>query len=218
LRLYIFLVSATQGNIILKDKDLVTITLYLGRCDKTVKSYLKKLVKNNWIGYDRERNKYWIRGFDSIRRQLKLIDRAAVEYGPEYLDDFDAFTYAAIIGREIKRQVWRRRLAAISRDAFQDLPSKPGYYPLANILIIKKLNISMSTASRYKKKAKEAGFLDSIPTIRQTTIKKDELGTCRSNDKESYGKMFSRGQRVVEPGPNLLRVYLTYRGRKKIET
>ena len=44
LRLYIFLVSATQGNIIYKDKDLVTITLYLGKCDKTIKSYLKSFL------------------------------------------------------------------------------------------------------------------------------------------------------------------------------
>ncbi len=218
-RLYIFLLATTQGNIVFREDDFKSIAAILGyKSQKSISSHLGSLKKLNWIGYNKIQQKYWVRGLDSIRAMLKLYNRKAIEFGPEYLENFIPYCYAGIVGAKIKRQAWSRRLAVKkSGIAYQDLPSKPGYYPLANILIKKELGISLSTLSRYKMEARVAGYLDIIPTKKSIPIKTEELDTCKSNDYESFGRMYVAGRRVVEQGPDLIKVFLTFKRRKKMK-
>jgi len=219
-RVYVLLSALTQGNILISKMDEIVLCSMLGyKTNKSLHNQISRLTKMNWIGFDPSSKKYWIRGFDELRKTLDLKNRKAVEFGIEFIESFDSFCFSAIVGRIIIRQVWWRRLARMkSGSAFQDLPSKPGYCPIANILIANKLSISISSASRYKKKSVEDGYMEVLSTYRQTPIKKEELASCKINDYESFGKMFPRGGKVVEPGPDLVKVCLTYRRRKKMDT
>lgn len=219
-RLYILLVSITQGNVVLGLSDQVAITRYLGYSSiKSVANNLSLLIKIGWLGYDVNRKKYWIRGFDNLRSKHNLKSRKAVEFGLEFINDFEAFCFAAVVGKLIIYQGWRRRLARMkSGRASQDLPSKPGYFPIANLYIKKLLGLSLSSGSKYKKLAIEAGFMDRLSTLIAVPIKPEELGTFKSYDGETFGRMYVKGKRVVEPGVDQLRVFLTYRRRKKMDT
>jgi len=219
-RLYLFLTAATQGNIVLTEKDEVTISLMLGyKTKKSINNNLKKLISLGLIGYDQKRNKYWIRGFDELRKKLKIKSRKAVEFGIEYLDSFESFCFSAVVGKILIYQKWRRRLAWMkSGKAFQDLPSKSGYYPLACSYIAKVLGISISTVVRLKNKSEEVGYMDISPTYSPIPIKTNELKAFKANDYEAYGKMYIKRGRVIERGPDQIKVFLTYRRRKKLAT
>jgi len=216
-KLYILLSALTQGNIILSSVDLRLIANLLNyKSDKSVKNNLRRLVEVGWIGLDPVSGRYWIRGFDELRKRLNLENRKAVEFGIEFIEDFEVFCFSAIVGKIIIRQEWRRRSARMkSGSAFPDLPFKPGYFPLSNIYMSKVLSKSSSRVSQYKKLAKER-YLEIIHTQTTLPIRPSELATCKSNDPESYGGMFIRGGTVVKPGIDLVRYLLTYRRRKKI--
>lgn len=217
-RLYILLTSATQGNIVLTEKDEETISLLLGyKSKKSIKNNFSKLKALGWIGHDQKQNKYWIRGFDELRTKLSIPNRKAVEFGIEYLKDFEEFCFAAVVGKLITYQIWQGRLARMKRGrAFHDLPPKSGYFYFACGYLAKVLKTSKSTIVRCKKKAKEAGYLDIIPSYTTMPIKPQELKSFKANDYELYGKMYIKERRVVEPGPDQIKVFLTYRKRKKL--
>lgn len=219
-KLYILLASITQGNVVLGLSDQIAISRYLGYSSiKSVSNNLSLLIKIGWLGYDVNRKKYWIRGFDELRSKHDLKSRKAVEFGLEFINDFEAFCFAAVIGKLLIYQGWRRRLARMkSGRAFHDLPSKPGYFPVANLYIKRLLGLSLSSGSRYKKLAIEAGFMERMSTLITVPIKPEELGVFKSYDGETFGRMYIKGNRVVEPGVDLLKVFLTYRRRKKFDT
>jgi hypothetical protein len=217
-RLYILLTSATQGNVILTEKDEVAISLILGyKSKKSIKNNLSKLIALGWIGYDVKLNKYWIRGLDELRKRLKFKNRKAVLFKMEFFNDFNAFCFSAIIGEISLYQRWRRRLAQMRGGALQDLLSHSDYFPVGNRYLAKVLNFSISSASRYKREAKDAGYIDVKSSSRIVKIKPNELRSFKSNDYELYGKMYSVGESVIEPGPDLVKVCLTYSRRKKLD-
>ena len=219
-RLFIFLTSATQGNIILTGKDLAAIRQALKiKSNKTISNNLKILLELNWIGYDKRSKKYWIRGFDQLRKKLDLANRKAVEFGPEYLENFSEYCFSAILGRIKIFQEWRARAARMKRRrAFQNLALFPGFWPIANIYISKYIKISLSGSARYKRLAQKAGYLKIKKALYVMPIKPNELPTCKSNDFDSFKSMYAIGKHVVQPGPDYVKVFLTYRRRKKIVT
>ena len=216
-KLYVLLSALTQGNIILSSDDLKLIANMLKyKTDKSVKNNLRRLVEAGWVGYDPFSGRFWIRGFDELRKRLSLENRKAVEFGIEDMENFEVFCFSAIVGKLIIRQDWRRRSARMkSGSAFPDLPFKPGYFAMSNDYLSKVIYISPSRVSQYKKLAKER-YLDIIPTQTTLPIRPSELATCKSNDPESYGGMYIRGGTVVKPGIDLVRYLQTYRRRKKI--
>ena len=218
-RLYILLSAATRGNIILTEKDEHAISSQLGYAtDKSVKNNLAKLQVIAWIGYDVKSKKYWIRGFDEIRKRLKLKRKKAVLFNRIHLADFNAFCFSTIIGYLNLCQRWRRRLAQMRGEALPDLLSHSDYLPVANRYLAKVLKISLSSTSRYKRYAKDAGFIEIIPSSSTVRIKPHELGSFKSNDSELYGKMYVAGKNVVEPGPDLVKVHLYFSARKRLDT
>lgn len=218
-KLYILLNALTQGNVILSPDDFkLMCNLLKYKTDKSVKNNLRRLVEVGWVGQDTKSGRYWIRGFDELRNRLGLENRKAVEFGIEFMEDFEVFCFSAIVGKIIIRQEWRRRSARMkSGSAFPDLPFKPGYFPMSNIYLSKVLYKSPSRVSQYKKLAKER-YLEIIPSQTTLPIRPSELPSFKSNDPESYGAMFIRGGTVIKPGIDLVRYLLTYRRRKKIDT
>jgi hypothetical protein len=216
-KLYILLSALTQGNVILSSDDLRLIADMLKyKTDKSVKNNLRRLVAVGWVGYDPFSGRYWIRGFDELRKRLSLENRKAVEFGLEDMENFEVFCFSAIVGKIIIRQDWRRRSARMkSGSAFPDLPFKPGYFAMSNDYLSKVMHISRSRVSQYKKLAKER-YLDIISTQATLPILPSELPSFKSNDPESYGGMYIRGGTVVKPGIDLVRYLQYYRRRKKI--
>ncbi|NLO00785.1 MAG: hypothetical protein GX126_00505 [Bacteroidales bacterium] len=218
-RLYILLLSATQGNIAITEKDMEAIALALNyKSQKSINNNLKKLISLGWIGHDKKRKKYWIRGLDELRKRLKLKKRRSVDFTIEYLDNFDAFCFAAAIGKEWKYQKWRGISAWDLRgQAYPNLLRPSDYLPIAGNDLVKILKISKSSVSRYKKHAQGAGYIDIKSSNRTVKIRPDELRSFKSHDNETYGKMYVVGDTVVEPGIDKIKPLLTYSRRKKVK-
>lgn len=193
------------------DKDVKTIARAIDQHPKSVKNHLARLVEYKWMGRDTRRGIYFIRGWDCIRKLLKNETKAGYRFSFSRIKDFKAFAIAAtydwlIVGQRWK--LWREGRESRQKGCSKQTgPRSKGFYEVANSAYSQFFDVSEATASRYRKMAHEAGFLEVkeqlIPI--PTDVQYDNRQVAEYW-KEEYGKqlIFKNG-RYYEQGISVVK-------------
>lgn len=173
-QLFIYLKCNSSGKVHEHSRLFYSISQQFDIKDqRTINTYLGKLLSLNWIGYNPHSGYYFIRSFDAIRKKHNIKNRKAAIF--DYRDinlAAEAFLPGAIICSEIKAQqyyweVSKRRLAKFATKilgvANQNFPAsdtpRPDYYGLSNKSIGTRLYCKQTRACELKQQAEQAGYL-----------------------------------------------------------
>ena len=149
--------------------------------DRTFNTHLNTLRKLNWVGYNAQSGYYFIHSFAFIMAQLEHTGDQAVKcHVQKELKNFDAFTFAAVVGARVKRfeywvtrKRWKGRFATYKRGvANHNLPSSPGltkYFGLSADSMGKMLDMSRTRAVELKNMAVRCGYLECKHKFRDFT-------------------------------------------------
>ena len=180
-RLYLYLKGQCSGKQKINKSDLKAFAAELNCNEKSIKNNLKKLIAANWVGYNKSSNYYFVRGFDFVMQLQGFISKTGTEFQKSYLNNFKAFTAGAVIGYMIntirKRQVVGGKIAP-SRQA----ACSSNGYSLSTRLLAKKINVSVGLASKLKRLASDAGFIQLKKGFQETEVPFDQ--------KRFYAKAF----------------------------
>lgn len=218
-RLYMYLKCNSNGTINLDNKRLKMIAYDLNlKSTKTIRNNLKMLIDLNWIGYDKRSKTCYVRGFERLRVKHGFKSRTAAEFNTSDCIKIKGFVIGATIGYLINKQKKARWVNVRKTGRTIQFTCQPSlFFPVANKALSKILNISMSTASLYKRIAVKDKFI---------VIKRDykPLGVSMK-EKELYlkafpnmtGKIITRNDKLYVICPDLLATNIRYKKRKKID-
>jgi len=217
-KIYILLKMTCSGKQILTMYDKEIYSEYSGyTCIKSFDNHIGKLIRVNWIGYNRKSKIYHIRGFEFIQELLGLRSRTGFWFRITDMQSFDGVLYGAVIGYLSKNQGKKHRIDPEKGRSSQVLCKSPGYCPISNRYLAKILNISISTASLMKRRA-EAVL--SIKIKRKRIIEPatpDVYKRLKETYPEKYIKPIIWKHRFYQRLPDLIKPELKYGTRKKID-
>lgn len=142
---------------------------------KTLKSRLKVLQKNNWIGFSKRSGYYFIRGFAFVCKSLNIASNKVVVTRIEDLFKFKSFCGAVLFLKYyhiIKhREVKRKRIEQFQTSSNQI--QVPKYLPIAHSYIHKRESIPISTVHSYKKAALQEKYISLYRTFKKDLLTKN---------------------------------------------
>ena len=217
LQLFIYLKTICSGKIRSGDLDLQEAGNAIGLSSvRAVKNNLNKLKQENWIGFNKKSNYYFIRGFDKIREQYGFKARGAVEF--EILS-LKAFIAAAIIAKLINSQKRKRKATERVKGRSNHIACLSSiYFPVANKGLAKILSISISTAYELKLLAEAAGYISIKKTFIWTGIQKGEAPFFKRGLPELANKVKTETGEIRLQGIDQVSHRLRFDKRKKLET
>jgi hypothetical protein len=131
---------------------------------KTVKKHISKLKSKNWLGYDPASARYINRGWIFLRTSVGDNTNVGYSIPTNLLFQFKAFAIAATYDQLIatqQYQFWLQNRERNKKGTSQQTGMKSkGFYPIANLAYGKIHGLSKATASRYRQKAVNAGFIE----------------------------------------------------------
>ena len=139
--------------------------------NRTFRKHFKKLLDENWIGFNPTSGIYHIRSFDYVRAINGFKKRRATKLFLQDLKQIQIYLVGVIINAEIYAQKYywervkrkprtvtkQRGVTNQSRASFH--PSKPKYYGICNRSIAKLLNCKYTRACTLKNAVAKAGYL-----------------------------------------------------------
>ena len=224
---YLYLKMHSDGKVQKKSAIMRELSFCLNIKERrTLKKYLDVLRKHNWIGFDAKTGTYYIRSFDAIRAKHTFYNRQGTVFFVNYLNKVPAYIIAVIMGDKLNENkfFWevvnegKLRTATKKKDvAFQSAaPSKlpkPKYNGICKSKIAKLFNRSLTTATKLKQQAENAGFLK--VTHQFTDFKNINLADfkLRSNLEDIYpfikGRLRFKKQPKVEDASNQVQRHIT---------
>lgn len=159
------------------------------------------LVELNWVGIGRHKQLMHIRGWDFIMKVSHLQGKSSVAVEQKHFKTIRAFCFAADLGHFIKT---RKKLAeektrcsdqrakdpAVLNGFSEETGEDSHYSKLGVILLAGRYETDPSTISKWKKEAKEAGYLDYDHNYAY-------LGVPERNRQEYMDKMQNVAHKVV---------------------
>jgi len=197
--LYITLKAYSEGIINCTDLNYQQIREILNyESIKSVKNNLDKLIGMNWSGYNPQTGFLFIRSFIDLRNKYEWEMTKTSIFFPEYDRDIDAFLYGTVIGYFSYRQKFFKRKAGREKCRALQATYK-GFYPVSVGYIAKILNISNSTASLWRARAINSGYIERIMDFDHLDIEQAELTLYREFAEDGYKTMRVRG-----PGEHMI--------------
>ncbi len=173
---------------------------------KTIERAIKALVERNWVGKSSKSGVLYPRSLDTIRKIEGLEARKAFLFKSSFLKETRQFLIATSVSIYINRKEYSQRKRGQKvggsqkrSEHFKSTSLAP--IAMANIELVKYLNISLSTASDWKTEAIEAKFLvrkrifECFPVSRSAT-KMDQLQLEKVNP-WLRGRLVLRGKELV---------------------
>lgn len=213
LQLYLLLKFECSGIIKINEQDKQRMAQFLNvKTIKTIDNNLKKLIELNWIGFNENTGWYFIRSFDNIKSQLKLKRRIYVELLRKDIVSLKGFLVGAFIGTLIREQ--RRRFFESERKKGRSIQFLIDFFPVANYILMKFLNISNSTASAYKECAVKHGYILRKKSYSRTNLSAKQLNEFK-RQYEYPEKVKVVKDKIVIMKPDLICSILRIVARKK---
>ena len=221
LQLYLFLSIITSGKIKSDDIDYNELSRVLGiKTHKTIKCHLNALLQRNWIGYSNKSKNYFIRGFDKIKEIEKITTKTAAVFSIEYFSNFKAWCGSILYAYLYRKTRWSKykKSASYKEKASQTIYTAPLFLPVATTGCSKFYKISVGQASKLKKLAFEAGFIDVRKNYKNSNIVLEEKELFKKyGDTNLANKVRVRNGQVVfqEIDTILPRIALSKRKKRK---
>ena len=221
-QIYLALKNACRGQIEITRDIKIIIAGLTGTSRKTIDRAIKDLLKSNWIGYDRKRDTYFIRGFDALRRIETIRSKRAYWFDIKHLKKVKSFVVACCYS-EIRHQIFRRRLALVQKKGRSvQGASLPIFYPIALDFFSKVYKCAKSTSSVYRKLAAKDGFIVVDPDIRPMLIEgkilsADHLGYLRQKiGQEDTRRLVCIDGGIYEQFPDQIKCKVSFKKRRRI--
>jgi hypothetical protein len=161
----------SSGHLRMNTEQVYELCALAGISLKKFYSDRKKLLELNWIGYNKEKALYHIRSWDYIMKYLRLEGKSNIGVEQKDFKTIRALCFAADLGHFVKT---RKKLAEdTSRGSKQVAKDHPvlneysnetgetsHYSKLGVVYLGERYGVYASTISKWKKEAKEAGYLD----------------------------------------------------------
>lgn len=163
LKLYLYLKINSSGKIhkndVLNRKTLDCLDI---KSYKTLVIYIQKLINRNWIGYNNKSEIYFIRSFNFISKKERYKSKTAAVFRKDYFRDFKAWCAAVLYTHLYKKAKRSKFLSSASKlqKAKQTIENTPPFLPVATKGFATYYQTSVSNASKLKKLAVQAGFID----------------------------------------------------------
>ncbi|MBT0572676.1 hypothetical protein PG294_09445 [Riemerella anatipestifer] len=173
LLLFVYLKHISSGHVRFDTSLYKYWATDLGVSEKTIRSCIKWLIKKKWITVNNKRNTLRIISYGQLKRKLRLKGKSAIIYEPDDFSGFSKFCCGVAVTKIFRLIRWMNRKRSVSKMAYTSTSrskSSKGFQPIPLKRLAKSLKVSNSTANNYKKKAKEAGFIE---TKRQVTTLTD---------------------------------------------
>lgn len=219
-QLYVYLKSICDGRLLLAKGEFKLVSEDLGlKSVKTIRRHLNALQGKNWIGYSKELECYYIRGFEAIRRMEGFDSRTGAEFDIREIKSIKAFICGAVIGYLVtsqKRKEWLTERK--NRRSQQVIHSSSKYYPVAGKALAKILNISISTAHEHKRLAHKAGYVTIKNNRRLVKVDVKYVDDYRRSYPDIAHKVRVINDKVFIQEPDKVRSNLRFKSRKKIES
>ena len=160
-RLFLYLKSICSGHFLLSEEMIDEVCLALKwKSVKTFKANLSWLVRHKWITVNSKLNAYRIVSYKQLGRMIKSkINTSALMFEDDF-NCFRAFMYAAVITWSMKAKTRIDRKSGRKKGGPKKSFRYRDYFQLPVRYLAKILKVDLSSASRYKTQAKNAGFLD----------------------------------------------------------
>lgn len=159
-KLYLFLKYATSGHFHFSKENVKIITDSIGwKSSKTFGANLAWLIQHKWVTVNNPRHSLRVVGYEQILRMTRKNPRSAAEMQPEDFNYFRPFAYAVAITWAMGYKWGIERKSALKKGSTRTNFRPPILYnmPLRYLAII--LRVDYTTISKYKTRAKEAGYL-----------------------------------------------------------
>lgn len=211
LSLLITLKSISSGWILRDDIIKRELNKDLGIHSRTIINRLNRLDELKWIGIDGE--VIYLRSFTRIRKIIGSKSRRCVEFYPGFIQNFKPYLIGGFIGNLTLIQAKKEGagLEGANRQTSNQRPA-PNFFPVANMVISHILDVSLSTAHRYKHEAEEKNFIAIKKVlILQKNISIKSLLELRKLGIEDVNRLIIKDRRVYERRPDLVRSMLQLR-------
>ena len=195
------------------------------KSDKTVFKWIRVLKELDWIGYNKRSSIYFVRSFETIRKDLNFRIRSSAILYKSDLPKLKAFLIGVVISNLIRNQEGRKRRADLKWGRSKQLYRySPLYFPVSLKVISKCLNVSISTAQIYKKLSESEGYikckndykiLAEIPG--NFKVQLATINNLRKSYPEFAHRMFIKENKILYQLPDLIYSSILFKKRKKLE-
>ena len=221
LQIFVWLKMKSSGKIKITKQVLEDMANDLGlKSIKTIKSNIDHLQEKKWITLSKRSGYFFISGFERIRKMEGFAKRTGAEFDIKDIRNFKGF----LIGSEVSNLIGiqRRRLWVTERQKGGSMTVThipPTFYPVANMVIAKIFNISLSTAWEWKKLAQKQRFIRIRRNFRPLKVNPGVLPALRKYGEESFTRKarFWKGK-IREQLPDTIATNMTLRNRKKLRS
>lgn len=161
--LYVYFKQIACGHLRYDTSLFKVWAVDLNLSEKTVRSYIKWLIRQGIITVNNKRKSLRVIGYQQLHKKLRFISKSSVRYEPNDFSGFYEFCCASVIAYYLRRKKFsdkKRRSGSKMADSSKSRHSySTGYYPFPIMYLAKCLGVSKSTANNYLKKAEEAGYI-----------------------------------------------------------
>lgn len=162
IELFLYLKMLTSGRF---SPNRSIIRSVLNLCQITESTFyrrLSRLKEWDWIGYDKQYEVYYVRGFKRLYQIEGFLSRTAVLLQVEDLYNFQVFCFSACIGLLLRNQNKKERRGTEQKSWCSNQSPSYSYKPVAISVMQSLLSISKDTAITLKKESIKSGYLSSI--------------------------------------------------------
>lgn len=172
---------------------------------------MNELQKRNWVGYNEDSQRYFVRGFSKLYQLENLEGKTGVYFRVEWLSSFRAFAAGASIGHLVHQQKRGGGSRSEKKGRSNHNSRLPQYKPVATNAVQKIFNLSYGTAYRLKRQANREGFIDikrnGIPM--NLTVK--DLPRLKRYNRQKANKIFVVKGLLYIKAPDLVKPELFYK-------
>lgn len=220
LQIFVWLKMRCSGKIKITREVLVDMAKDIDvKSLKTIKSNIDYLLEKKWITRSKRSGYYFIKGFEGIRKMEGMSKRTGAEFDIRDIRNFKGYLIGSVISNLIGIQ--RRRLWVTERQKGGSITvahKPPTFFPVANIVIAKIFNISLSTAYEWKKLAQKQRFIRIRKNFRALKINPDFLPALRKYGEELFARKARYWRvKIREQLPDTVSSNQTLRNRKRLK-
>ena len=180
-QVYIALKSLCDGKLTVDIELQKGIAALIGiKSRQTIRSHINLLLDYNWIGYNEKSKNYFIRSWGFVMSNLGFRRQILIRFDIVDLRNLKELFIGAIIADLIKKQKRQQLRAEQNKgSSFQPLEKVASFFPVANVALARILKISVYSAFKYKRKARDSGFIEIHNNKKLLKINKEELWMYR---------------------------------------
>ncbi len=156
---FLYLKMTNSGYVRLLGSKKKEIIRNFSISNSTVSRYLKILIKWGWLGYNRETQTYYIRGFKYILEKERYLSKTAVHFQPCDLFDFQTYSFSVQVALLLRSQFRKERRGGEQKTWCSNQSPALRFRPVSLSVMEQVVGLSKDTVVDIKKRSIEMGYL-----------------------------------------------------------